>query len=124
MRISKRDAAVTAIAAAVVVPYAGYLIRGSMPFIEDPRGMAAVGLMGLLVGAIVWALAAPGSFGSSRLAGTELAIAVVAFGLGIAALAFTSELLLAGFMAVVVLAWLVPVLAHGGVLPGGPARHA
>lgn len=31
--------------AAIAVPYIGYLIRGDMPFVQDPRGMAAIGLV-------------------------------------------------------------------------------
>ena len=30
---------------AVGIAYGGYLINGEMPFIEDPRGMSAVGLI-------------------------------------------------------------------------------
>lgn len=30
---------------AIGVPYMGYLINGEMPFIKDPRGMSAVGLV-------------------------------------------------------------------------------
>lgn len=51
MRLTKRDAFATVIVAAVVVPYVGYIVRGSMPFIEDPHGMAGVGLIGLLLAA-------------------------------------------------------------------------
>ncbi|GAA4714477.1 hypothetical protein GCM10023215_67060 [Pseudonocardia yuanmonensis] len=31
--------------AAIVVPYVGYLVRGAMLFIQDPRGMAGTGLV-------------------------------------------------------------------------------
>jgi len=44
-----RDLVATLIFAAVMVPYVGYVINRSMPFVKDPRGMSAVGLVGLLL---------------------------------------------------------------------------
>lgn len=41
-----KDAVATVLLMAVGIPYVGYLIRGEMPFIQDPRGMAGVGLVG------------------------------------------------------------------------------
>jgi hypothetical protein len=40
-----RDVVATALVAVVVVFYVGYLAFGSMPLVEDVRGMAAVGLI-------------------------------------------------------------------------------
>jgi hypothetical protein len=54
MRIGWRDGVATLLVAAIVVPYIGYLVRGSMPFVQDPRSMAATGLMlGLAAAAVV-----------------------------------------------------------------------
>ena len=45
MTIKPRDWVATLLVAAIAVPYIGYLIRGEMPFIQDPRGMSATGLV-------------------------------------------------------------------------------
>ena len=45
MRLTLRDLVATILVAAVGVPYVGYLVNGEMPFIKDPRGMSAVGLV-------------------------------------------------------------------------------
>jgi hypothetical protein len=45
-KLTVRDLVATLIVAAVVVPFIGYSARGSMPFVEDPRGMAGVGIVG------------------------------------------------------------------------------
>ena len=49
MRLTWKDAAATMLIAAILVPYFGYLARGSMPFIHDARGMAAAAL---IIGAV------------------------------------------------------------------------
>ena len=49
MKLTLRDGIATLLVAAILVPYVGYLVNGEMPFIKDPRGMAATGLvLGLL----------------------------------------------------------------------------
>ena len=45
MRITLRDTVASILVAAIAVPYVGYLLYGSVPFVQDPRGMAAVGLI-------------------------------------------------------------------------------
>lgn len=45
MRLTLRDLVATILVAAIGVPYVGYLVNGEMPFIKDPRGMSAVGLV-------------------------------------------------------------------------------
>jgi len=48
-KLTRRDLLATLIIAAVVVPFIGYSARESMPFVHDPRGMAAVGVAGGLL---------------------------------------------------------------------------
>jgi hypothetical protein len=113
MRLSRWDAAVTLIVAAIAVPYIGYLVRGSMPFVQDPRGMSGVGLIGLILGFAVWSYAGRKAFGSKAQAGVTSVLALGAFGLGVAALwAETSDVLLAVFMASIALVWLVELGFH------------
>jgi hypothetical protein len=37
-KLTLRDLLATLIVAAVLVPFIGYSVRGSMPFVQDPRG--------------------------------------------------------------------------------------
>jgi hypothetical protein len=37
-KLTLRDLLATLITAAVVVPFAGYAVRGSMPFVQGPPG--------------------------------------------------------------------------------------
>lgn len=117
MRLSRWDGLATVVFAAVAVPYVGYLVRGSMPFVQDPRGMSGVGLVGLVVGIVVWALAVRNT-DRSRAETTVLGgLALVALGLGVAALvAETSEVLLAAFMAAIALVWLADLAMHAGLV--------
>ena len=45
MKLKFKDLIATILFAAIAVPYVGYLINGEMPFIKDPRGMSAAGLV-------------------------------------------------------------------------------
>ncbi|RDI31983.1 hypothetical protein [Lentzea flaviverrucosa] len=45
MRLGVRDVVATVLVALIAIPYVGYLINGEMPFVEDPRGMTAIGLV-------------------------------------------------------------------------------
>jgi hypothetical protein len=118
MRLRTRDLIATLLVLAVGVPYIGYLINGEMPFIEDPRGMAGVGL--LLGTAAFLVMRAGDAF--DRLGKTETGLAVLALALGVAALALAetaaAEVLLAVFMGSILLVWGVELLHHAGVLPG------
>ena len=110
MKITPRNAVATLLVAAVVVPYAGYLIWGEMPFLEDPRGMSATGLvLGIAAVFVVGrAAAAPGPL--HRIA---QGAGAVTFGVGIAALlAETSEVLLAVFVVGIVCTWALGEMAH------------
>lgn len=104
MRIGAKDAAATLLVAAIVVPYVGYVTRGSMPFVEDPRGMSGVGL---ILGAIGFAVLARDGFHSRRLRQFAAVAGVVTLGLGLVALALESEYVLAAFVAAIAAVWAV-----------------
>jgi hypothetical protein len=103
MRLTTRDVVVTLLVAAVVVPYAGYLVRGDMPFVEDPRGMGGIGL---LFGFLAVLLVGRAAFQRDIPHRVALTSGVVALALGVATIwAETSETLLACFMAAIVVTW-------------------
>jgi len=45
MKLKFKELIATILFAAIAVAYVGYLINGEMPFIKDPRGMSATGLV-------------------------------------------------------------------------------
>lgn len=115
MRLQVRDLVATALVLAVAVPYVGYLVNGSMPYIEDARGMAAVGL---LLGALAFVVMRSGDE-LDRAGKVEAAIALVSLGLGLVALAFAetaaAEVLLAVFVLSVLVVWAVEMVDHAGL---------
>ena len=48
-KLTLRDLLATLITAAVVVPFVGYSVRGPIPFVQDPRGMAGVVIAGTVL---------------------------------------------------------------------------
>jgi hypothetical protein len=66
-RLSYRDGFAALLLAAVAIPYVGYLIRGEMPFIQDPVGMAAVGITGLVLSYLAWGIETHSTFGKVML---------------------------------------------------------
>lgn len=124
MRLTLRDGIATLFVAAIMVPYAGYLIRGEMPFIEDPRGMSAVGLV---LGVLAFFTA--GRISTATTVGkVEIGLGLLGLAVGIAALALAetaaAEVLLATFMAAILITWAVQMLHHAGLLHAGPGRTA
>jgi hypothetical protein len=112
----------TVLVTAIVVPYVGYLVDGSMPFVEDPRGMAGVGLV---LGAAAYMLLRGGEE-PDRGVLVESYLATGALALGVVAIAFgetaAAEVLLAVFMVSIVAVFAVMMLDHAGVLHWhGPA---
>jgi hypothetical protein len=109
MTHTRKDTVASGLVALAVLIYLGYLVFGTMPFVHDVKGMAAVGLVL--------------SFASRRIGGRhgfrhERAAMAANFGslaLGFAALATGSSALLALFMASVVGLWLAAayVGTHG-----------
>jgi hypothetical protein len=123
MRLKTRDLIATILVVAIAVPYIGYLVRGDMPFIEDPRGMSATGL---ILGIAAFLVVRSGdSFDQVGIA--ETGLAGVSLALGIAALVFAeaaaAELLLALFMGSIAIVWLVEMVDHAGYMPGHHPAH-
>lgn len=123
MSTTSKDVVATLLVAAIVVPYIGYLAWGEMPFVQDPRGMAAVGLILGLAAAVV---AGRDAFTPEPLHRAALGAGVVALVLGIATVwAETSEALLAAFIIAIVVTWALGEAAHvrGSVTTGRPMAH-
>jgi hypothetical protein len=118
MKLTMRDLIATLLVAAIGVPYIGYLVNGEMPFLQDPRGMAAVGLV-LGAGAF---FVLRGGNAKDRVGTTENVLAILALVLGLVALAFAetaaAEVLLAVFMGSILVVWVAEVADHAGWVPG------
>lgn len=121
MRISWKDLVATLLLAAIAVPYIGYLVRDEMPFIEDPRGMAATGL---LLGIAAFLVMRQGD-AIDRIGKLELAAAGVSLALGVIALVVAetaaAEEMLAVFMGSILVVWMLELADHVGVLHHAPA---
>ena len=112
MQLSKADRLATVLVAAIAVPYVGYLIFGSMPFIFNARAMAATGLgLGLAACAVGARFRVPLDR-SFWLLGV-LAAGTVAAGIG--ALVTERPGLLATFMAGVVVVWALSLVRHAAL---------
>lgn len=121
-QLTGRDAVATILVAAIAVPYIGYLINGSMPFVQDPTGMAGVGLILGFAAALVggWIALREGTVTTI----TTVALGIVALGAGIVALVsehlfdpMAREIVLGGFMVTIAVMWGVALLRHSGILP-------
>ena len=125
MKIGWRDGVATLLVAAIVVPYIGYLVRGSMPFIQDPRGMAATGLvLGLAAAVVVGREAFHGTWGVAA-----AFFAVASGGLGVVTFiraeeGALSEGLLAVFVGAIVVAWALAELVRTQLVRAKAARSA
>lgn len=126
MRLTLRDYVATILVAAIAVPYVGYLINVEVPFIKDPRGMSAAGLV---LGIAAFLVLRTGD-AFDRVGKVETGIAIGSLLLGLAALAFAeagaAEILLAVFMASILIVWAVELADHAGLVHAhaGPAAHA
>ena len=124
MKLTMRDLVATLLVAAIAVPYVGYLIDGEMPFVEDARGMAGVGLV---LGAVAF-LVLRGGNAKDRVGTTENVLATLSLVLGLVALAFAetaaAEVLLAVFMGSILVVWAAEVADHAGWLPGHAGAHS
>ena len=110
MRMTGKNTVATLLVAAIVVPYIGYLIWDDMPFIQDPRGISAGGLV---LGLAAAAVAGRAALDPEPMHRAALGSGIVALALGIAALvAETNEALLALFVVAIVLTWALGEAAH------------
>jgi len=117
MKFTARDFISTLLVVLIAIPYVGYLVNGEMPYVEDTRGMAAIGLV---LGTAAYAVLAMGD-PADRADRLEDLVALVAFVLGFVAFALAetaaAEALLAVFMGSIVVAWSVKLMDHAGWLP-------
>ncbi len=121
-KLTLRDLLATLITAAVVVPFVGYSVRGSMPFVQDPRGMAGVVIVGTVLAFAVFGRRA---FGTGTFEMLMVTLGVLTLGFAIAALiAETVWALLVPAMAGLVLMWALALLHDAGyVVPEHAAGH-
>lgn len=117
MKLKVKDLVATLLVAAIAVPYVGYLINGDMPFVKDPRGMSAIGLVLGIASYVV--LERGDTYDTVDKAESGLALVSLALGLIALALAETAaaEVLLAVFMGSILVVWAVKLADHAGVLP-------
>jgi hypothetical protein len=122
-KLTIRDLLATLIAAAVVVPFIGYSARGSMPFVQDPRGMAGIGIAGCL---LMFLVLGQGALGTGTFRWFMVTLGVLTLGFGIAALiAETSWVLLVPMVAGLVIIWAAALLHDAGhVAPTQAVGHA
>ena len=122
-KLTIRDLLTTLIVAAVVVPFIGYSVRGPMPFVHDPRGMAGVGIAGCL---LTFAAFGRGRLGTGAFEWFMVTLGVLTLGFGIAALvAETSWALLVPMVAGLVIIWAAGLLHDAGyIAPAHAVRHA
>ncbi|RTL69497.1 MAG: hypothetical protein EKK42_05060 [Pseudonocardiaceae bacterium] len=109
MRFTWKDMAATVLVAAIVVPYVGYLVWGAVPFVQDARGMAAVGLV---LGIAAAALAVDRWFAPGAEQRAALVTGTAAVGLGVAALWTVNGVVLAAFVIAIVATWALGEFIH------------
>lgn len=121
-RLTVRDYAATALVALILVPYLGYLAWDDTPVLQDPRALAGWGIaLGLPAFVII-----QGADIMDWTGRAEIGLASVSLLLGMAALVLSetaaADLLLAAFMASILVVWLVEILDHVGALPRHPVH--
>lgn len=127
MRMTVRDVVGSLLFLAIGIPYVGFLVNGEMPFVQDERGMSAVGLV---LGTAAYLVLRKGD-PLDRLGKTEAAIAIVSLALGLSALVFAetaaAATLLALFMGSLVVLWVTELAGHAGWIhlghPAGTMAH-
>ena len=124
-KLTVRDLLGTLIIAAVLVPFIGYSARGSMPFVQDPRGMAGVIIVGALLAFAAYGLGRE-AFGTGTYQWVMVSLSVLTLGFAIAALiAETVWALLVPMVTGLVLMWGLALMHDAGyVAPDHAAGHA
>jgi hypothetical protein len=111
-KLTVRDLLATLITAAVVVPFIGYSVRGSMPFVQDPRGMAGVVIVGTVLAFVAFGRKA---LGTGTFETLMITLGVLTLGFAVAALiAETVWALLVPAMAGLVIIWALALLHDVG----------
>ena len=117
MRLKARDLVGTVLVIAVVVPYIGYVVNGSMPWVTDAKSMAAIGLVVAFAAYMAIQRYDPDDV-TDRV---EIGLEDVSLGLGLVAVVFAetayAEVLLAVFMGSILIVWAIKLMDHAGVLP-------
>jgi hypothetical protein len=115
MKLRFKDLFGTVLVAAIAVPYVGYMLNGEMPFIKDPRGMSATGL---ILGTVAFLVMRRDDL-FDRVGKGETGLAAVSFVLGLLALGLAetaaAEVLLAVFMGSILVVWAVELMDHAGI---------
>lgn len=113
VRLTWRDGAATMLVAAATVVYICNVLSVQVPLISDRGDVAAAGLVLGFVACIVddWTIK------HTALVRTLSVLSVSALGIGIAAMAAESEILLAVFVGMLVMLWVLSTMAHAGVIP-------
>ena len=133
MKLTRKDLAATVLVAAAVVPFVGYMAMGSMPFVQDPTGMAGLGLVLGLIAAAVGGWIAVGAGALTRY--TTVGVGLASLVIGVLALVSENFLdlavrqgLLIAFVATIFVLWAVATLRHAAGAPEAPtgsrAAHA
>lgn len=122
MRLTWRDALATVLVVGIVVPYVGYLARGSMPFVHDNRAMAITALIIVVAAAYTGDLSIL-SVQWHLLTGVAAGLGAVTLGLGIAAAVTQRGVLLAGFILAIAGMWGLAMLRHAGLRLGSRHTH-
>jgi len=121
MRLGLRDAVAALLMAGIITPYAGLLVRGRVPYVEDVRTMAAVALV--LGGSAI--LIADQLSIATLFGRVEIGFALITLALGVIAMAFATttfgQLLLGAFVMGILLTWGVQLLDHAGYSTGAAA---
>ena len=121
MRMTMRNVVGSLLFLAIGIPYVGFLVNGEMPFIEDERGMSAVGLV---LGAAAYLVLRAGD-PLDRIGKAEAAVAIVSLALGLSALVLAetaaAATLLAVFMGSLLVLWAFELADHAGLIHHGPS---
>ena len=117
MKWTWKDVVATLLVVAIGVPYVGYLVNGDMPFVEDPRGMSAIGIV---LGLAAFLVLESGDTRDTT-DKVELGLMAVVLTLGVVTFALAetaaAEVLLAVFMGGILVVWAVKLTDHAGALP-------
>jgi hypothetical protein len=116
MRTTTKDIVATALVVVVLVAYLGYLVFGSVPFVEDARGMAAVGL---ILGLASRRIGGREGFQHERMA---MLANFASLALGFTALFTESGAVLALFIASIAGLWLAATYVRAGGVHLGHLR--